>query len=61
MGSAELRDRTKVFAHRCVKLAVALPKTHLGKHIAGQLIRCGTSFILHSSLFILHLQGGENG
>jgi len=43
MGSGELRDRTKRFAHRCVKLAVALPKTQLGKHIAGQLIRCATS------------------
>lgn len=32
-----------MFAHRCVKLASALPETSLGKHISGQLIRCSTS------------------
>ena len=30
-------------AHSCVKLAIVLPKTQLGKHITGQLIRCSTS------------------
>ena len=34
---------TKVFAHRCVKLATALPENPLGKHIRGQLIKCSTS------------------
>jgi four helix bundle protein len=43
MNKDELKKRTKDFAHRCVKLAVALPKTQLGKHITGQLIRCSTS------------------
>ena len=43
MNEKELKKRTKEFAHRCVKLALALPKTQLGKHIAGQLIRCSTS------------------
>jgi four helix bundle protein len=43
MDSKELKNRTKEFAHRCVKLALALPKTPLGKHIGGQLIRCSTS------------------
>ncbi|KGM43731.1 hypothetical protein JY97_05360 [Alkalispirochaeta odontotermitis] len=43
MRSEELIKRTKVFAHRCVKLASALPETSLGKHISGQLIRCSTS------------------
>jgi len=38
-----LRDRTKQFAHRCVKLSAALPETYLGRHIRGQLIRCATS------------------
>jgi len=38
-----LKNRTKQFAHRCVKLAVALPQTYLGRHIQGQLIRCSTS------------------
>jgi four helix bundle protein len=43
MKSEDLIKRTKEFAHRCVKLALALPKTALGKHIRGQLIRCSTS------------------
>ncbi len=43
MDEMELKQRTKDFAHRCVKLALSLPKTQLGKHIAGQLIRCSTS------------------
>jgi four helix bundle protein len=43
MDAKELKERTKEFAHRCVKLALALPKTQPGKHIAGQLIRCSTS------------------
>ncbi|MFH1350017.1 MAG: four helix bundle protein [Pseudomonadota bacterium] len=43
MDEKELKQRTKNFAHRCVKLALSLPKTQLGNHIAGQLIRCSTS------------------
>ena len=43
MKSEELIKRTKEFAHRCVKLAMALPETALGKHIRGQAIRCSTS------------------
>ncbi len=43
MNSEELKKRTKEFAHRCVKLAVALPRTVLGKHVQNQLVRCGTS------------------
>ncbi len=43
MNSAELKERTKVFAHRCVKLAAALPKCELGRIITGQLMRCATS------------------
>jgi four helix bundle protein len=43
MDSQELKERTNQFAHRCVKLAIALPKTYLGNHIRGQLIRCTTS------------------
>jgi four helix bundle protein len=43
MKSEGLIKRTKEFAHRCVKLALALPETALGKHIRGQLIRCSTS------------------
>ena len=43
MDSEELKQRTKAFAHRCVKLAVALPNTDLGGHLRRQLIRCSTS------------------
>ncbi|HCO92563.1 MAG TPA: four helix bundle protein [Phycisphaerales bacterium] len=43
MDADDLKDRTKGFAHRCVKLALALPNTALGSHIKGQLIRCSTS------------------
>ena len=43
MDSEELKKRTKEFAHRCVKLVLALPGTVLGNHIKKQLIRCGTS------------------
>jgi four helix bundle protein len=43
MDTKELKNRTREFAHRCVKLALALPETVLGKHIRGQLIRCSTS------------------
>ena len=43
MDREELIKRTKEFAHRCVKLAMALPYTVLGRHIRGQVIRCSTS------------------
>ena len=43
MDSEDLKRRTKEFAHRCVKLSMALPNTPLGNHIRGQLIRCSTS------------------
>lgn len=43
MDKNQLKQRTKQFAHRCVKLALKLPGTYLGNHIKGQLIRCSTS------------------
>ena len=43
MNKEELKDRTKKFAHRCVKLAMSLPDTDIGRHIRKQLIRCSTS------------------
>jgi four helix bundle protein len=43
MDVEKLKKGTKDFAHRCVKLALALPKTQPGKHVAGQLVRCSTS------------------
>lgn len=43
MNKAELKKRTKDFAHRCVKLALSLPYTILGRHLQGQIIRAATS------------------
>jgi len=42
MNRQELMERVKQFAHRCVKLALALPANALGRHIRSQLIRCST-------------------
>jgi len=39
----DLEDRLIDFAVRIIRLAESLPKTKAGNHIAGQLIRCGTS------------------
>ena len=38
-----IKRRSNVFAHQCVKLAIELPKSELGIHIEGQLIRSSTS------------------
>jgi four helix bundle protein len=43
MNPAELKDRTKRFALRVLKLVGALPNTIEGRAIANQLVRCGTS------------------
>ena len=42
MNRQELVERLKQFAHRCVKLALALSDDPLGRHIKSQLIRCST-------------------
>jgi len=39
----DLEDRLIDFVVRIIRTAESLPKTKLGNHIAGQLIRCGTS------------------
>jgi len=39
----ELEERLIAFAVRIVKLSASLPKTPAGKHIAGQILRSGTS------------------
>lgn len=39
----QLRNRTKLFAHNCIKLTENFPNTYLGNHIKNQLIRCSTS------------------
>ncbi len=43
MDADELRDRTKKFALRIIKVVDALPNTVIGRAIGGQLVRCGTS------------------
>jgi four helix bundle protein len=43
MTSEQLADRLLNFAARVGKVVDALPDTRLGRHIAGQLVRCGTA------------------
>lgn len=43
MDKTILKERTREFAHNTVKLSNSLPKTTLGKHVKGQLIRSSTS------------------
>jgi four helix bundle protein len=43
VNPAELKDRTKQFALRILKLVGALPNTIEGRAIASQLVRSGTS------------------
>ena len=43
MNQSELKERTKQFALRIIKLIEALPNTATGRTIKNQLIRCGTS------------------
>ncbi len=38
-----LKERTKTFALNCIDLCDDLPKTTLGRHIKGQLLRSSTS------------------
>ena len=39
----ELEDRLIDFAVRIIKLSASLPKSPAGKHVAGQILRSGTS------------------
>ena len=43
MTSDELSQRLIAFAARVGKVVDALPDTRMGRHVAGQLVRCGTS------------------
>ena len=43
LNAVKLETRLIDFAVRIIKLTAALPKTSAGKHIAGQLLRSGTS------------------
>jgi four helix bundle protein len=42
-ANAALEDRLLKFAAHCGRAVDALPDTRMGRHVAGQLIRCGTS------------------
>ena len=41
--SYDLEERLIDFAVRIIRMAESLPKTKVANHIAGQLLRCGTS------------------
>jgi four helix bundle protein len=43
VNSDELSERLWWFAARVGKVVDALPDTRLGRHVAGQLVRCGTA------------------
>jgi len=43
MNSEDLSARLWQFAARVCKVVDALPDTRVGRHVAGQLVRCGTS------------------
>jgi four helix bundle protein len=43
MNPDELSERLWQFAARVGKVVDALPDARLGRHVAGQLVRCGTS------------------
>lgn len=43
MEKNELKDRTKKYALRIIKIVDALPKTAAGRTVGNQLIRSGTS------------------
>ena len=43
MSPEELSDRLWRFAARVGKVVDALPNGRLGRHVAGQLVRCGTA------------------
>src|SRR5258708_26621368 len=43
MTEHELKQRTRLFGLRVIKLVDALPKTATGRAIGSQLVRCGTA------------------
>jgi four helix bundle protein len=42
-GVFDLEDRLIEFGVWIIRLVQALPKTRVGNHVAGQIVRCGTS------------------
>ncbi|MCY1719876.1 four helix bundle protein [Prolixibacteraceae bacterium Z1-6] len=53
MDRYELKRRTKIFAHECVKFSASLPPKKLGNHIEGQLIRSATSVAVNYRAVLL--------
>ena len=43
MKGDDIAERLIVFAVRIIRLGTALPKNQVGKHVAGQIVRSGTS------------------
>jgi four helix bundle protein len=43
MKGEDISTRLEDLAVRMVKLVLALPKNQVGRHVGGQLLRCGTS------------------
>jgi four helix bundle protein len=43
IDSEVLEQRLLDFAARCGRVVDALPETRMGKHVANQLVRCGTA------------------
>ena len=43
MNAEEFSERLWDFAVRVAHVVDALPETRIGRHVAGQLVRCGTS------------------
>ena len=68
MNPEELSRRLLDFAVRIGRVADALPRTSLGRHIAGQLVRCGTSpapnyeegCAAESRADFIHIKGGQS-
>ena len=52
----DLRRRLIAYAVLVCKVAEKLPTTRVGKHVAGQLLRCGTAPAPHHA----EAQGGES-
>lgn len=52
----DLEDRLLDYAARVIRLVDALPATRAGKHVADQLLRCGTSPLANHG----ELQGAES-
>jgi four helix bundle protein len=53
MDNNELKQRTKSFAHKCVKFASSLTNNKLGNYIQGQLIRSSTSVAVNYRAVLL--------